>query len=74
MANSPEDLRELVHDVRFPRVGIRGYFSVSRAIKHRLDGNISDLQQRLNSELCLMIQVETREAVDRAVGTCAVPA
>jgi 2-keto-3-deoxy-L-rhamnonate aldolase RhmA len=72
MANSPEELRELVHHARFPPDGIRGFFSVSRAVGYGLTGNVSELQQQLNRELCLMIQVETREAVDRAADLCAV--
>jgi 4-hydroxy-2-oxoheptanedioate aldolase len=72
MVNSPEELCALVHHARFPPAGIRGYFSVSRAVGYGLAGNISEIQQRLNRELCLMVQVETREAVDRADELCAV--
>ncbi len=72
MANSPEELRELVRHARFPPDGIRGFFSVSRAVGYGLAGNVSELQQDLNRELCLMIQVETQEAADRAEELCQV--
>lgn len=73
MANTPELLEELVRNAKFPPDGVRGFFSVSRAVKYGLDGPVTDRQQELNRELCLMVQVETREAVDRIEELCAVP-
>jgi 4-hydroxy-2-oxoheptanedioate aldolase len=73
MANNPEMLTELVQNARFPPHGVRGFFSVSRAVNYGLNGRVTDEQQRLNRELCLMIQVETREAVNRIEELCAVP-
>jgi 2-keto-3-deoxy-L-rhamnonate aldolase RhmA len=52
---------------------MRGFFSVSRAVKYGLDGPVTDRQQELNRDLCLMVQVETREAVDRIEELCEVP-
>jgi 4-hydroxy-2-oxoheptanedioate aldolase len=65
MANTPEVLNELVQNARFPPVGRRGFFSVSRAVKYGINVNVGAEQQKLNDELCLMAQVETREAVGR---------
>jgi 2-keto-3-deoxy-L-rhamnonate aldolase RhmA len=73
MANTPEIVREFVEHGRFPPAGVRGFFSVSRAVKYGLDGPVCEEQQRLNRELCLMVQVETREAVERVEELCAVP-
>lgn len=73
MVNSPEMAEELVRNARFPREGVRGFFGVSRAVKYGLDGLVAEEQQKLNRELCLMIQVETVEAVDRVEELCAVP-
>jgi 2-keto-3-deoxy-L-rhamnonate aldolase RhmA len=73
MANTPEMVRELVTQARFPPVGVRGFFGVSRAVKYGLAGKVTDVQQKLNEELCLMIQIETREAADRIDELCAVP-
>lgn len=73
MANTPEILAELVQNAKFPPDGVRGFFSVSRAVKYGLNGAVSDEQQNLNQELCLMVQIETKEAVDRIDELCAVP-
>jgi 2-keto-3-deoxy-L-rhamnonate aldolase RhmA len=73
MVNTPEMVQELVTQARFPPVGVRGFFGVSRAVKYGLAGKVTDVQQKLNQELCLMIQIETREAVDRIDELCAVP-
>ncbi len=73
MANSPELLEQLVRHAKFPPDGIRGFFGVSRAVKYGVDGAVAQNQQKLNRELCLMVQVETREAVDRIEELCAVP-
>ncbi|HWB83225.1 MAG TPA: aldolase/citrate lyase family protein [Bryobacteraceae bacterium] len=73
MANTPEILQEFVQNARFPPEGVRGFFSVSRAVSYGLAGNVADLQQKLNQELCLMVQVETKEASDRIEELCLVP-
>ena len=73
MANTPEVLAELVQNAKFPPDGVRGFFSVSRAVKYGLDGKVIDHQQRLNRELCLMVQIETKQAVDRIEELCGVP-
>lgn len=73
MANSREDLEELVRYARFPPAGERGFFSVSRAVDYGIDCSVADLQQDLNRELCLMAQIETSAAVDNAEAICSVP-
>jgi 2-keto-3-deoxy-L-rhamnonate aldolase RhmA len=73
MANTPEMLADLVSTARFPPAGVRGFFGVSRAVSYGISGPVAEAQQRLNDELCLMIQVETKEAVDRIEELCAVP-
>lgn len=42
-------------------------------MKYGLDGNVSDQQQKLNRELCLMVQIETRQAVERIEELSIVP-
>jgi 2-keto-3-deoxy-L-rhamnonate aldolase RhmA len=73
MANTPEMIAEFVDNARFPPEGVRGFFGVSRAVKYGLDGRVCDEQQKLNRELCLMAQVETKEAVERVDELCRVP-
>jgi 2-keto-3-deoxy-L-rhamnonate aldolase RhmA len=73
MANTPEMVAEFVENARFPPDGVRGFFGVSRSVKYGLDGLVCDEQKKLNHELCLMAQVETKEAVDRVDELCRVP-
>ena len=73
MANSAEVLQDLVRHARFPPLGERGFFSVSRAVHYGLAEPVPEEQQRINRELCLMAQVETMTAVERAEELCQVP-
>ncbi len=72
MVNTPEMVREMVTQARFPPQGVRGFFGVSRAVKYGIPGKVPEIQQKLNEELCLMIQIETREAADRIDELCEV--
>jgi len=73
MANSPEDLHELIRYARFPPAGERGYFGVSRAVHYGIECNVAEVQQELNQEMCLMAQIETSAGVENAEVICAVP-
>lgn len=73
MAESPEQLRELVQYAKFAPEGRRGYFSVSRAVKYGLVDSVSQEQQQRNRDLCLFAQVETRESVNRIEELCSIP-
>ncbi|MGB7190406.1 MAG: aldolase/citrate lyase family protein [Acidobacteriaceae bacterium] len=73
MINTPQQIHELIKYSRFAPVGERGFFSVSRAVKYGLVDNVPDEQQQLNSDLCLMAQIETVEALDRLEEIAAVP-
>jgi 4-hydroxy-2-oxoheptanedioate aldolase len=73
MANTPEMLQQLVTNARFPPAGVRGFFGVSRAVAYGIPAPVAERQRQLNEDLCLMIQIETKEAVDRIEDLCAVP-
>lgn len=73
MANRPEDLEELVRYARFPPLGERGFFSVSRAVNYGIECSVAAVQQELNEQLCLMAQIETSTGVANAEAICAVP-
>jgi 2-keto-3-deoxy-L-rhamnonate aldolase RhmA len=73
MVNTPEMACELVTQARFPPQGVRGFFGVSRAVQYGIPGKVPDIQQKLNEELCLMIQIETKEAAERIDELCEVP-
>jgi 2-keto-3-deoxy-L-rhamnonate aldolase RhmA len=72
MANTPEMLETLVSNARFPPMGVRGFFGVSRAVAYGIPSTVAEEQKKLNDELCLMIQIETREAVERIDELCSV--
>ena len=73
MANSPEDIRDLLNNAKYPPVGRRGYFSPSRSLHYGLVESVADEQQKLNEELSLIVQVETVEAVERIDELCSIP-
>lgn len=72
MGNSPETLEELVRHARFAPEGCRGFFGSSRAASYGLESDCSALHKRVNEELCLVSQIETVEAVERAEELCSV--
>lgn len=72
MADSPEIVRAFLQHARFRPAGARGYFSVPRALEYGITDSLPAAQQRVNAELCLMIQVETEEAVTHIDELCAI--
>lgn len=57
-----EEAAAAVAAVRYPPAGIRGISSVSRATRF---GRIPGYATRAEAEICLLVQVETRETLDR---------
>lgn len=72
MANSPEVVEELVRNARYAPQGSRGMFGSSRAARYCAVNSMVEEQQRINEQLCLMAQIETSVAVDRAPELCSV--
>lgn len=73
MANSPEIVRELAQHARYAPRGNRGFFGSSRASKFGYWTDICEEQRRINDHLCLMGQIETKEAAERVDEICAEP-
>lgn len=73
MVDTPEQVAELVRYARFAPVGARGFFSVSRALRYGIVDNVPAEQQKLNSELTLLAQIETKEALARIEELAAIP-
>jgi 4-hydroxy-2-oxoheptanedioate aldolase len=73
MADTPEQVREMVRYAKFAPVGSRGFFSVSRALRYGLVDNVPAAQQELNSNITLLAQVETRESLDRIEEIASIP-
>jgi 4-hydroxy-2-oxoheptanedioate aldolase len=73
MVDSPEQAAELVRYAKFAPIGARGVFSVSRALRYGIVDSVPDEQQKLNTELTLLAQVETKEALTRIEEIASVP-
>jgi 4-hydroxy-2-oxoheptanedioate aldolase len=73
MAESPEQVAELVRYAKFAPEGTRGFYSVSRALKYGIVSSVPDEQQRVNAELSLLAQIETVTALDRIEELASIP-
>lgn len=62
MVNTAEQARQLVQDIRYPPQGIRG-LGTSMARAAHWNG-IDDYAAKANQEICLIVQAETRSAMD----------
>jgi 4-hydroxy-2-oxoheptanedioate aldolase len=56
-----EEARSAVAYMRYPPAGLRGVAGTTRATRF---GRIKDYAKRAHEELCLLVQVETRQALD----------
>jgi 4-hydroxy-2-oxoheptanedioate aldolase len=59
---NPEEARRAVAAVRYPPAGIRGVAAGARASRY---GRITDYLKKADDEVCLLVQVETRAALDQ---------
>jgi 4-hydroxy-2-oxoheptanedioate aldolase len=66
---SVEEARAAVAATRYPPAGVRGVAGVTRATRF---GRIKDYARRAHEELCVLVQVETRPALDQLEAICAV--
>lgn len=73
MVDEPAQMQQMLEYGRFAPTGGRGYFSVSRAVHYGVLNSVTEKQQSLNRELCLMAQVETTEAMKNLEQLAAVP-
>jgi 4-hydroxy-2-oxoheptanedioate aldolase len=70
MVDTPEQARRLVSAVRYPPQGIRGVGSTAaRASRWSLR---TDYLDRADAEVCLLVQAETRVALENLEAICAV--
>jgi 4-hydroxy-2-oxoheptanedioate aldolase len=67
---SAEEARAAVAAVTYPPKGIRGVAGITRATRY---GVVEDYATRANEEICLLVQVETREALSQLKEIAAVP-
>jgi 4-hydroxy-2-oxoheptanedioate aldolase len=67
---SADEARRAVRSTRYPPDGIRGVAGVSRATRY---GRVAGYYDRAPSEICVIVQIETRKAVDAIEEIAAVP-
>jgi len=60
MVQNAEEARRAVAATRYPPLGMRGLGTVTRANDY---GRVKDYLKNASSEICVLVQVETREAL-----------
>ena len=73
MIERPEQMHELRKYARFAPEGSRGFFSVSRAVNFGITEGVVSKQRRRNTDLCLMAQIESVDALHRLDELASVP-
>lgn len=69
MVQTPQEAEAAVRATRYPPAGIRGVSLVQRSNRY---GAYEDYAERIDEELCVIVQIETRAALDRAEDIAAV--
>lgn len=64
-----EEAKAAVAAMRYPPAGIRGVSGVTRATRF---GRVADYGKRAGEELCLLVQIETQDALDNLEAIAAV--
>jgi len=59
---TPDEAKQAVASVRYPPAGIRGVAAASRASRY---GRVSGYLKNADAEICTLVQVETRTALDQ---------
>lgn len=65
-----DEARAAVAATRYPPQGIRGFAGMSRATRY---GGVPDYAVRASEEICVVLQLETRKAIDNLAEIAAVP-
>jgi 4-hydroxy-2-oxoheptanedioate aldolase len=69
MVQNAEEAKRAVAATRYPPEGVRGLGTTTRANNY---GRVKDYLQRVNDELCVIVQIETREALGNLEAIAAV--
>ena len=64
-----EEAKNAVAYTRYPPAGVRGVAGTTRATRF---GRVKDYAKRAHEELCVLVQVETKPALDQLEAICAV--
>lgn len=66
---SVEEAKAAVAATRYPPAGLRGVAGTTRATRF---GRVKDYARRASEEICVLVQVETKPALDQLEAICAV--
>ena len=66
---NPEEAKRAVEFTRYPPKGVRGITGSGRASRY---GRVKDYLKNASSEICVLVQVETKPALDQLEAICAV--
>jgi len=66
---SAEEANAAVAATRYPPTGVRGVAGTTRATRF---GRVKDYAKRAHEEICVLVQVETKPALDQLEAICAV--
>ena len=66
---SAEEAKAAVAATRYPPAGVRGVAGTTRATRF---GRVKDYAKRAHEEICVLVQVETKPALDQLEAICAV--
>ena len=66
---TPDEARHAVSCTRYPPAGMRGVAGTTRATRF---GRVKDYAKRAHEEICVLVQVETKPALDQLEAICAV--
>jgi 4-hydroxy-2-oxoheptanedioate aldolase len=67
--NTAEEAKKAVSYIRYPPAGVRGVAGTTRATRF---GRVKDYAKRAHEEICMLVQVETQQALDNLDAICAV--
>jgi 4-hydroxy-2-oxoheptanedioate aldolase len=66
---SAQEAKDAVSYTRYPPAGVRGVAGTTRATRF---GRVKDYARRAHEEICVLVQVETKPALDQLEAICAV--
>ncbi len=67
--STPEEAKNAVAYTRYPPAGVRGVAGTTRATRF---GRVQGYAKKAHEEICVLVQVETKQALDNIEGICAV--
>src|SRR5688572_1805203 len=67
--STPAEAKSAVSYTRYPPAGVRGVAGTTRASRF---GGVADYAKRAHEEICVLVQVETQQALDSIEAICGI--